>query len=606
MKDLSITYFKSVLLFSCFLSFVSNNFKSQCHYILDMNDSWGDGWNGARLDVTMNGVFVGSYECFGSSTIDSVYSFTGSQMDFTFYSGTYDNEITFSIEDPQGNILYNGSAPSNLDNILHTSNSSCPPSISCVNPISLNAYNITLNSADIGWSPGGLDSLWNVEWGLSGFLQGNGNNLNSLNSTSVILNGLNSFTSYDFYVQSDCDTNGLSIWSGPHTFTTSASSGTCGFFQIELNDTYGDGWDLASLDIEINGNIIQSITLLNGFGPEAYSFPVDSGDVINLLYNPGDYPEENWYEVFDHNGTSIYFQFSSGNNGPPSTYGVKACPTCLKPNNLIANNISSNSADLQWNTLISGNLSNIEWGNTGFTLGSGTFVGNITSYLLTNLNSNTNYEFYVQEICSPSDLSSWEGPFSFKTLPNPGSCGMFEIVLTDTYGDGWNGGFINIIINNINYSSITMSTGFGPETTLFPVDSGDVVDLLYSEGDWPEENAYEVYDNNNLLIASEAGSVNTGPNSTYGLKSCPDYSNIIKTPFDGIKIFPNPSNKIININTNSKLQRVTLSNLLGEVIYDSKTMSKNNKIDVSNFPPNVYILKLYNGHEYFFKKIIIE
>ena len=110
---------------------VSFSGKTQCHYVLDMNDSWGDGWNGARLDVTMNGVFVGSFECFGSSTIDSVYSFTGSQMDFTFYSGTYDNEITFSIEDPQGNVLYNGSAPSNLDNILHTSNSSCPPSSSC-------------------------------------------------------------------------------------------------------------------------------------------------------------------------------------------------------------------------------------------------------------------------------------------------------------------------------------------------------------------------------------------------------------------------------------------------------------------------------------------
>ena len=101
-----------------------------------MQDSWGDGWNSARIDATMNGLFVGSYECFGSSTIDSVYSFSGAQMDFTFYSGAFDNEITFSITDPQGNVLYNGPAPGNLDNILHTSNSSCPPQSPCVNPIS--------------------------------------------------------------------------------------------------------------------------------------------------------------------------------------------------------------------------------------------------------------------------------------------------------------------------------------------------------------------------------------------------------------------------------------------------------------------------------------
>ena len=49
--------------------------QAQCYYVLDMQDSWGDGWNSARIDATMNGLFVGSFECFGSSTIDSVYSF---------------------------------------------------------------------------------------------------------------------------------------------------------------------------------------------------------------------------------------------------------------------------------------------------------------------------------------------------------------------------------------------------------------------------------------------------------------------------------------------------------------------------------------------------
>ncbi len=600
------------ILYTLLFALLTLSGGAQCHYILNMNDSYGDGWNGARLDVTMNGVFVGSYECFGSSTIDSVYSFSGAQMDFTFYSGNWDSEITFSITDPQGNILYNGPAPSNLDNILHTSNSTCPPQSSCINPVSLNAYNITLNSADISWNAGSsLDSLWNVEWGLSGFIQGSGTSVNGSTLSNVSLNGLNSFTQYDFYVQTDCDSNGLSIWSGPFTFTTNTIEGTCGSFQIELNDQYGDGWNGGSLDIELNGIILQNITLLNGAGPELISFPVDSGDIINLVYNPGDWPEENWYEVFDNNGILIYTRlpigFPAGNGGPPSTYGLKACPTCLSPNNLSVTNISSNSADLQWNTAIAGNLCNVEWGISNFVLGSGSLQNNInsSSLLLTNLNSGTAYDFYVQEICVANDNSSWEGPFTFSTIPSPGSCGLFEIVLTDTYGDGWNGGYINVNINTINYSSITLLDGSGPESTSLPLDSGDWVSIIYSPGDWPEENAYEVYDNNNILIASESGSVSSGPNSTYNLVACDNLSNLKENSSDKISVYPNPTNKILNINSNIKLERVSLYNALGMLIYDSKKAAKKYQIDVSNFTPNIYLLKLSNINNQVIRKVII-
>lgn len=691
--------------------------QTQCHYLLEMNDSWGDGWNGARIDITMNGVFVGSYECLDSTTIDSVFSFTGAQMDFIFYSGNWDNEITFSITDPQGNILYSGSAPNNLDNILHTSNSNCPPGSSCINPVLLNAYNTTTTSTDISWTPGGLDSIWNIEWGLSGFSLGTGSIINNLNVNNTTLNGLSPFTSYDFYVQADCDSNGLSTWSGPLTFTTIANAGTCGAFEIKTYDQYGDGWNGGSLEIEVNGNIIQTITLLNGSGPETNSFPVDSADVINLLYSPGDWPEENWYEVFDHDGNLIVIQFSTGNGGPPSTYGLKACPTCLNPNSLSVSNISTNSADLQWNTTISGNLSNVEWGLANFPLGTGNFVNNINAnnLSLNSLAPNTNYEFYVQEVCSPTDSSSWEGPYSFITLPDPGTCGAFEIILTDSYGDGWNGGYIDVNINNNYYKSITLISGSGPETNLIPVDSNDVVDIIYSEGDWPEENSYKVFDNNNIIVAAESGSGNNGPNSTYGLiacetiilpscgnysvhlfdtfgngwnngyldieinnniiftstlitgfgpeivpipldsgdivnliyhppipsstssafdgykvfdnnnnliieeistdtagpsssfgiVACDNFSDLMENPLDNIMVYPNPTNKIININSNIKLERVSLYNALGVLIYDSKKSSKKHQIGVSSFPPNIYYLKLCDSNNQIIKKIII-
>ena len=42
--------------------------------------------------------------------------------------------------------------------------------------------------------------------------------------------------------------------------------------------------------------------------------------------------------------------------------------------------------------------------------------------------------------------------------------------------------------------------GNGPEFFDFPVDSGDVVSLFYNAGGWPEENSYELFDENNNIL----------------------------------------------------------------------------------------------------------
>ena len=91
------------ILFSLALLLVSltNTINSQCHYLMYMNDSYGDGWNSAYLEVNMNGSFVGNFDCNQSFTLDSVYSTSGAVMEFIWHSGNYDNEISFTIlEDP--------------------------------------------------------------------------------------------------------------------------------------------------------------------------------------------------------------------------------------------------------------------------------------------------------------------------------------------------------------------------------------------------------------------------------------------------------------------------------------------------------------------------
>ena len=47
---------------SLLVLFFFQQISAQCYYHLYMYDSYGDGWNGAYIEVTMNGVHVGDFE----------------------------------------------------------------------------------------------------------------------------------------------------------------------------------------------------------------------------------------------------------------------------------------------------------------------------------------------------------------------------------------------------------------------------------------------------------------------------------------------------------------------------------------------------------------
>ena len=78
----------------------------QCHYVVDMQDSYGDGWNGASIDVSVNGTFVANWGlATGSAGSDSIATLSGDIVEFTFNDGAWDSEITFQIIDPSGAVL---------------------------------------------------------------------------------------------------------------------------------------------------------------------------------------------------------------------------------------------------------------------------------------------------------------------------------------------------------------------------------------------------------------------------------------------------------------------------------------------------------------------
>lgn len=90
---------------------------------------------------------------------------------------------------------------------------------------------------------------------------------------------------------------------------------------------------------------------------------------------------------------------------------------CPAPISLTATSITSNSANLGWTALGTPTDFEVQWGSTGFVLGSGTIVTGLTanSYALSGLTPATTYQFYVRANCGTSEQSPWAGPFTFTT-----------------------------------------------------------------------------------------------------------------------------------------------------------------------------------------------
>ena len=152
---------------------------------------------------------------------------------------------------------------------------------------------------------------------------------------------------------------------------------------------------------------------------------------------------------------------SLGNTGNLISWCLKPkfqSVVCNAPAQLSVDSIASNSAKLFWT--INGNtslgfdvalmLENVVFNN----LPTNTNVSN--QFKVNNLLAATTYKYYVRSRCAANILSSWSGPYSFKTaLPNP-SCNLALTIPENTSCLPANNFYIDV--KNVNGSQLGVNT----------------------------------------------------------------------------------------------------------------------------------------------------
>jgi hypothetical protein len=573
-------------IFTLLLTFLGMTYaNAQCNHTFRMADSYGDGWNGSTVDVTVNGTAVLTAQEPVSGDPAEDVSFSASTGDAialaNWATGSWTGEVSWEILDGAGAVIASG-----VHGDVAGGAGNCP---SCLPPNSLATANLTQSSVDFSWTAGASETAWNVEYGAAGFASGSGTVV-AVTATNYSVTGLTANTSYDMYVQADCGA-AQSAFVGPISITTPCAAAASPFdegfenagatpscwalgggedwlFNTSGPNHVGNGGTItgstttgnyyAVVDASGYSGTNGSATLTTppvdvstltaaeltfflisddeGFGFSSTLTVTANGDTVGSFTGNTSGWEEKIVDLSAYTGT-VTVQFAFSEDPATGAYyddiaiddvSIHEAPSCPAPTALATANITDVSADLSWTAGGTETAWNIEYGAAGFAPGSGTTVAvTATSYSFTGLTASTSYDMYVQSDCGGS-LSAFTGPISATTLPTAGSCGYFTAELIDTYGDGWNGNGLEVSINGTVTDTLTIVIGAGPETTLISVNISDIVDFNYivdayatGANTYPGENVFNIYDHAGIVIAAEAGSATGPPGSALGLTACP-------------------------------------------------------------------------------------
>ncbi len=459
----------------------------------------------------------------------------------------------------------------------------------CLSPSLLGTSNITQTGARLWWmSSGASTSNWGLEYGLSGFLLGNGTRI-STTTPSYAMSGLTSGTDYDFYVRDSCGAGHVSSWAGPYTFTTLSATLPCpspsSLGAPNITQTTARLWWMSggasNWDVEYG---LSGFSLGNG---TRISTTTPSYTVSGLTSGT-DYD----FYVRDSCGVGRVSSWA----GPYTFITLSVTLPCPSPSSLSATQITQTNATLSW---VTGGASNwgLEYGLSGFPLGSGIRISTTTpSYTVSGLTPGRSYQFYVRDSCGVGHVSSWAGPHTFRTLGCLAPTGLkLDIITEITATVSWtSGGASNW---NIEYGPINFPLGSG--IFLYNVSSPRTLRGL------KPNTFYDVY----VQDSCNVGNVSnwTGPLS---VKTIIGIDELLERSF---RIYPNPSEGVFKLEFSSSLgedMEIRITNMMGQIVLEDEiesfSGSYRKRLEMGAYRSGVYLLQLITERATVNRRIILQ
>jgi len=306
---------------------------------------------------------------------------------------------------------------------------------------------------------------------------------------------------------------------------TGTELGGCSY-EICLTDSYGDGWNGGYIDVYVNAVLVyDNLTLSDGWGPECYPISVNTGDEITVYYTEGPWAYECEYYIYDGCGNLVRSEGTGGvepgNVLPGQLYATCECEPspseceyeiCLEDS--YGDGWNGGYIDVYVNAVL-------VYDNLTLSDGSGpechpisVNTGEQITVYFTGVSWPYECEYYIYDGCGnlvrsegtgevePGNVLPGQLYATCECEPPPPPC-EYEICLQDSYGDGWNGGYIDVYVNGFLYYTLTLETGWGPECFPISVNTGDEITVYFSGGGWPEECEYHIYDGCGNLVRSE-------------------------------------------------------------------------------------------------------
>lgn len=432
--------------------------------------------NITAVTAHINWVPVGNEEQWTLS-----YGLTG----FSPNEGTIINSEnpTYVINSLSPNTSYQVYVRSNCteDNSAWTGPVSFTTPYGCEQVTNIYANELNSESVEIAWSPAGSEESWNIEYGLNGFIQGTGTVIENHPDNSLSISDLVPNADYDVYIQSYCGEQfGTSLWSNVFQFKTLPCDNGCDFSLI-MTDTWGDGWGDNYLEIYQDGELTSTHTLINGASGTDDIY-ICEGALVALKITPTTYASEIGLELLNPYGESLFIlnPGSLPNGGEQQTLttfsGTCEEPECYPPSNINIDNISYQSARVNFLPYLQSSTVSISYGPEGILPEEGTIINDIEtdSYILQSLIANTDYSVYVSSNCE-TIASNWSGPYLFTTaeaqLENPSLCGI-DISIPDNDCISF-----SIDVSEIPYSSLGMDVVLEEVRLIIDHEFNDDIDM---------------------------------------------------------------------------------------------------------------------------------